>query len=400
MIDTVDKASEPSTSQVDQPASSQQIGSLRRSRARWLRIPFLVVCCTIAGFFGAWLYGVSSGIVSLSGASHTTESRQRVIAEGEVVADIARQVSPSVVSIVTEAQSSSNFFNDSYQSGAGTGVILSKDGYVLTNKHVIPEGTQQVKIVTTDGTVYENVSVVGRDSVNDLAFLKISGVDSLVPATLGSSSDMKVGSKVVAIGNALGEFDTTVTSGIISGTNRSVTAGDGLSAGEDLSNLLQTDAAINPGNSGGPLVNSTGEVIGINTAISEGAEGIGFAIPIDDAKGLIKGVLANGKVERAYLGVRYIMITPEVAKQHNLTQKNGAFIIGEGNNTAIVSGSPADTAGLKDGDIITKVNDTELGSSAVLSSQLARFVPGDKVTLTILRDGKTRTLTVTLEKLS
>lgn len=368
-------------------------------RARQLMWPILkwagiFSLCIASGVFGAWLYE-GSGLISRPMAK-TTEL-QRVIAEGEVVTDIATSVSPSVVSITFNAPVNSGFFGASYGEGAGTGVVLSRDGYILTNKHVVPSGAKNIRVIANDGTTYDSVSIVGRDPINDLAFLKIKGVDNLTPAKLGDSSRLVVGNKVVAIGNALGEFQTTVTSGIVSGINRSVTAGDETSS-ENLSNLIQTDAAINPGNSGGPLVNISGEVIGINTAVSQGAEGIGFAIPINEAKGLIKGVLANGSVDRGYLGVRYLMLNAEAAKHYKLPRTKGAYVTGSGEASAVVSGSPAERAGLREGDIITRVNDTELSESVSLVSQLAQFGPGDSVRLTVVRGNDERVVTVKLEK--
>lgn len=358
----------------------------------------LVFLCFLASFLGSWAF-ISSGLVKPATETTITESRERVMAEGEVVSDVAKTVSPSVVSILTESVASGGFFGPTAQEGAGTGIIISEDGYVLTNKHVIPEGVQSVTVVLQDGKTYENVSVIGGDPLNDIAFLKIKDAKDLTVAKLGDSSSMRVGQKVVAIGNALGQFQTTVTSGILSGTGRPVTASDGtLSGTEQLENLFQTDAAINPGNSGGPLVNLNGEVIGINTAVAENAEGIGFAIPINDAKGLIKGVLESGEIKRAYLGVRYIAITPEVVERFNLGRSKGAYIGGT-DSSPIIAGGPAEKAGLRSGDIITKVNGKELGDRVTLVSELSQFVPGDEVTLTIFRDGKEQTVEVTLEKL-
>jgi serine protease Do len=249
--------------------------------------------------------------------------------------------------------------------------------------------------VLSDGTSYDDVTVVGRDGLNDLAFLKINGVNNLTPATIGDSSKTQVGQKVIAIGNALGQYQTTVTSGIISALNRPLTASDEQgSSTEQLDNLFQTDAAINPGNSGGPLVDLAGAVIGINTAVAQDAQGIGFAIPINDAKGLIKSVTTKGKIERAYLGVRYVSITPDVAAQLKLSVKNGAYITGE---NPVISSSPADKAGLRDKDIITKINGTSIDQQHPLSSVMAQFSSGDKIDVTYLRDGKENTVKVTLE---
>lgn len=364
----------------------------------WLKNAFLVAIAALAGFSGAWV-AAANGWLPGAGNQTITESRERILAEGEVVADVAKTVSPSVVSIVTETITADSFYGPTPQQGAGTGIIISKDGYVLTNRHVIPEGTGSVSVVLQDGTMYENVTVVGRDPINDIAFLKIKNVSDLTAARLGDSSMMQVGQKVVAIGNALGQFQTTVTSGIISGTGRPVMAADGTgAAAEQLENLFQTDAAINPGNSGGPLVNLNGEVIGINTAVAEDAEGIGFAIPINDAKGLIKGVLATGELKRAYLGVRYVTITPDVAERLDLTQKQGAYIGGT-NATPIITGGPADKAGLRAGDVIIKVDGVQLTDRATLASQLSQFTPGESVTITYVRDGITRDVVVKLEEL-
>lgn len=391
---------QPSHTDLPEPQSGGAVRPVkvrRKMSLAWLKGPILVLFCGVAGFAGSWA-AISTGLVTTGGSQTITESRERILAEGEVVADVAKTVSPSVVSIVTESVATNGLFGSS-QAGAGTGIILSKDGYVLTNKHVIPEGVRSVSVVLEDGTTYDDVTVLGRDPINDLAFLKIKNVDDLTPARIGDSSLAQVGQKVVAIGNALGQYQTTVTSGIISGVGRPVMAGDGTSAHtEQLENLIQTDAAINPGNSGGPLVNLDGEVVGINTAIAEDAQSIGFAIPINDAKGLIKGVLASGEVKRAYLGVRYVTITPESARRLKIDQKQGAYV-GGSSADPIISGGPADKAGLRAGDVITKVNDVELTERLTLLSQLSQFTPGETVTITYVRDGKTQTTTAQLQTL-
>ena len=287
---------------MEQQSTSSTRTAAQHHRSRTIGLVFI---CFVASFLGAWVF-VQSGLVKVStNSANISESRQKLTAEGEVVADVAKRVSPSVVSIVTQSTARTPF-GTSQSGGAGTGIILTRDGYILTNKHVIPATADNVQVVLSDGTTYENVSVVGRDSFNDLAFLKINDVNSLTPATIGDSSKTGVGQRVIAIGNALGQYQTSVTSGIISAIGRPLTASDGQNATEQLENLFQTDAAINPGNSGGPLVDLSGNVIGINTAIAQDAQGIGFAIPINDAKGLIKSVVEKNKLERAYLGVRYV----------------------------------------------------------------------------------------------
>jgi serine protease Do len=201
---------------------------------------------------------------------------------------------------------------------------------------------------------------------------------------------------VIAVGNALGEFQNTVTSGIISGMNRSITASDEDGSGsENLTGLIQTDAAINSGNSGGPLITYDGKVVGMNTAVASSANNIGFAIPIDSISSSIASVTKGGKINKAYLGVYYTTITPALAKSKNLAVSNGAYVGGD-NTNATVSGSPADKAGIKSGDIITKIGDTTLDTNNTLSVVIGKHAAGDKVTLTILRDGKTMTVDVTL----
>ena len=372
-----------------------QAKTTRPSRGtRGWYIVSVIFLCFVASFLGSWAL-LQSGLVNLSNITTTTE-RQRIVEEGNVLADVAREVSPSVVSIVTES-TTRTYLGSAQQESAGSGIIISKDGYILTNRHVIPVEATNVQVVLSDGTVYDDVKVVGRDPLNDLAFLKINGVNNLTAAKLGTSSSVQVGGKVIAIGNALGQYQTTVTSGIISAIGRPLTASDQAGdSSEQLENLLQTDAAINPGNSGGPLVNMAGEVIGINTAVASDAQGIGFAIPIDDAKGLIKSVTESGELKRAYLGVRYVSITPDVVSQLKLSVKNGAYVSTD--SDAVVSGSPAAKAGIQPKDIILKVDGVSVDGQHPLSSLLSQFVPGDSVTLTILRDGKTIELKAALSQ--
>ena len=312
------------------------------------------------------------------------------------LADLVKKVSPTVVSIVTTQVSGQGYFQQEVE-GAGTGIVISSDGYIVTNKHVV-SGARTVQVVMSDGTRHSDVSVIGADPLNDIAFLKMKGVKDLPVASLGDSGTVRVGQNAIAIGNSLGQYQNTVTSGIISGLGRPVTAASSElgSRVESLTDLLQTDAAINPGNSGGPLINMAGQVIGINTAIAADAQGIGFAIPINAARGLIRGVIANGTVAKAYVGVQYVAITPDIRTQYDLSVKQGALVRASGNNSAVVSGSPADKAGVKDGDIITKVNDKVVGEQGGFGSLVAEFMPGEKIELTIIRDGKERQISLTL----
>ncbi len=312
------------------------------------------------------------------------------------IADIAEKVSKSVVSIITSTTTRNYFGQDYASSAAGTGVIVTSDGYIITNKHVI-NGANKVTVILDDGTKYEDVSVVAVDPLDDIAYLKIKDASNLTPATLGNSKTLNVGQQVIAIGNALGEYQNTVTSGIISGVGRSVTASDGSGNNvETLTDMIQTDAAINSGNSGGPLVNAAGEVIGINTATSSSAENMGFAIPISSTKGMLNQLIETGKAERAYLGIYTIQITPDVAKAYNLPVSTGEYLYSPSSYSAIVNGSPAANAGLKDKDIITAVNGVKIGSAGTVSDLVGEYKPGDTIQLTVVREGNEIAINVTL----
>lgn len=375
----------------------------RAGNQKLFTVAFLLISSVSAGFIGGYVGGQQD---DNSLKSNTQQAQQVVSSESNLISQIAKEVGPSVVSINVSSKTTTNSFfgpRTQAQESAGTGFIISKEGVVVTNRHVVPAGASNVSITLSDGTELSDVEVIGRTNESDsldIAFLKIKDKKGkeLTPAKLGDSSKMQVGEKVIAIGNALGQFQNTVTSGIISGYGRSVEAGDETSS-ETLQNLFQTDAAINQGNSGGPLVNVQGEVIGINTAIAGGtAQNIGFAIPINDVQGLIKSVLKEGKLLRPYLGVRYVTLNDEYAYQYNLDTKRGAYIApSQGGQASIVSGSPAEKAGLKEKDIITKIDDQEINEQNSLTSVLGRHTVGDKVKVTVVRDGKTITLDATLE---
>ncbi len=313
------------------------------------------------------------------------------------IAEVASKVTPSVVSIVTEVRTTNFFGQSSTATAAGTGMIVTADGYVLTNKHVISDA-KNISIILDDGTTFEKVELVGTDPLNDVAFLKIQNAKDLPTVKLGDSKTIHTGQQVIAIGNALGQFQNTITSGIISGIGRSITATNSdASESETLSDLIQTDAAINSGNSGGPLVNAAGEVIGINTATSDGADGIGFAIPISSVKGMLKNITNKNSADRAYIGAYYVMITPDVAKAYNLPVTAGAYLYGSAQYSAITKNSPADKAGLKDKDIVLEINGVKIGTAGSISSIIGEYMPGDTVQFKVLRDGKEKTINVTLE---
>ncbi|MDR0591399.1 MAG: trypsin-like peptidase domain-containing protein [Candidatus Nomurabacteria bacterium] len=317
--------------------------------------------------------------------------------DGTSIDAVVKKVSPSVVSIVSKTKSSSRYsymLGNEYGQTAGTGMIVSKDGYVLTNKHVI-ESAVELNVVTDDGTTYSDVKVVTTDPVNDVAFLKISDVTDLKPVEIGNSNTISVGQSVIAIGNALGQFQNTVTAGIISGVGRSLSAQSSDGQAESLTDMIQTDAAINPGNSGGPLVNAAGQVIGINTAVADEAQGIGFVIPINSTKGMLASLIKTGEAKRAFLGVSYITLTPETAKELKLSVNKGAYVYTE-SGSSVQKDSPADRAGIKDKDIITKINGIEVGPRGSVSNLIAEYPVGTEIEVTLLRDSKEVTVKVTL----
>jgi S1-C subfamily serine protease len=309
------------------------------------------------------------------------------------IANIVSKVTPAVVSIISESRASSYyslFGGGGTQQSAGTGMIVTKDGYILTNKHVI-DGASKVQVITDAGDTYTDVEIVGTDPLNDVAYLKIKNAKDLPTVTLGDSKTIAVGQPVLAIGNALGAYQNTVTQGVISGTGRSLEAGDSNGQNtETLTDMLQTDAAINPGNSGGPLVNAAGDVIGINTAVSTSANGLGFAIPISATKGMLNRIIAGKSAERAVLNLSYTTVTASLAKKNDLPVSKGAYV------SKVIAGGPADEAGIEKGDIITKVGNVEVGRAGSISTLVGEYQVGDKVELTYRRGDDTKTAVVTL----
>lgn len=365
---------------------------------------FLVLLAVASGFFGGWYGGQSA---RSNGTNSQTVQREFIDNEGDLINTISKDVGPSVVSVsvksVSQSQDFFGFGRQMEQEGAGTGIIISKEGLILTNRHVVADATT-VSVTLSDGTEVSDVEVVGKTNANDpldVAFIKIKDASklNLKPATLGDSSKVEVGDRVVAIGNALGQFQNTVTSGIISGFGRDVEAADSNGTNpETLQNLFQTDAAINGGNSGGPLVNSASEVIGLNVATAN-AENISFAIPINDIKGLIDTVLAEGKLVRPYLGVRYVSVTDDIAYEYNLPVKRGAYIprSSRTGSSSIIAGSPAEKAGLKEGDVIIEIDGKKLDERNSVVSLLGQKRVGDTVDIKVNRDGQEQTIKVTLE---
>ena len=351
------------------------------------------------------------------------EHKQVVInQEQDLVVDAVERVSPAVVSIIAakDLPVVERFFMDPFGSedflreffefspsgpsqdsgkterreiGRGTGFLVSEDGYIITNKHVVADEDAEYTVILNSGTTFK-ANVVARDPVHDIAVIKIEG-GSFPTASFGSSDNIKVGQTVIAIGNALGEFSNTVSVGVISGMERSLVAGD-LGEQSQLQHVLQTDAAINPGNSGGPLLNLEGRVIGINTAMVSGAENIGFAVPAEIAARDLEYVRTDGRIVYPYLGVRYTVITEQLRKEKDLDSEFGALLIADDKNPAVLPGSPAAAAGLKEGDIITHINNIPLQKNVSLGEEIQKRKSGDIIQLTVRRNGSTLSFNVTL----
>ena len=370
------------------------------------KYPMIIAIVLVSYFFiQLGLFRIFSGLVNKTNKSanfNFSDNKGVSSFSGQIdpksIEGVANKVSQSVVSIVSKSQKGTKYFSSGFGSAsAGTGIIVSENGYILTNKHVV-EGSSDILIVTNDGNSYDNVKIITTDPLSDIAILKISNAKGLKAAELGDSKALNIGQQVIAIGNALGEYDGTVTSGIISGVGRTVNASsDDGATKETLTDMIQTDAAINSGNSGGPLVNAQGQVVGVNTAVASEAQGIGFAIPISSVKGILKSITEGKTPNRAYLGANYISVNPQVQKAYNLNVSKGALIKNR-NGKSIISGSPAQKAGLKDGDIITKIDDIEISKNISLGSLIGEKSAGDKVKITYIRDGKESTSIVTLEE--
>ena len=329
---------------------------------------------------------------------------QRIVKEESVVISVVEETSSSVVtvSIETPARRILEFnpfggFSSRVEGGSpqdiGSGFVVSEDGLIITNKHVVANTNASYKVVDKDGKEH-SVIQISRDPSNDIAILKVEAT-GLTPVGLGNSEDLKVGQFVIAIGTALGDLRHTVTTGVISGLGRGITAGTTFQGYvEKLDDVIQTDAAINPGNSGGPLLNSAGQVIGVNVAVAQGAENIGFAIPINIVKAGLAQFEATGKfASRPYLGVEYQMISKRAAILNNVPE--GAYVVN------VVSGSPADVGGIVPDDILTKFAEMEVKEEeGGLAEAISRKKPGNNVSIEVWRNGQVATLSATLSEFS
>ena len=364
----------------------------RRSRP-W--IPLVVIALVVGMLSGAMsavavtnlLKPDSSAALTSTTAGGTTVSNVH-LDETSAITEAVKKDSPAVVTIQVQSGQGSG--------GSGSGFIFNSNGWILTNRHVV-ESANQIQVILADSRTFTG-TVYGIDTLTDLAIVKVDAA-GLPTAPLGSSADLQQGQLAIAIGNPLGNFENTVTTGVISGLGRQITAGDvSQTSSEQLNNLIQTDAAINPGNSGGPLLNSAGEVIGVNTAVASSAQGIGFAIPIDAAKEIVAEALAGKPLARPWIGVYYQAVTKQLATDKGLSVDHGALIgpPANGSSAGIVNGSPAASAGLKNGDVITAVDGQTVDTNHDLSTRIVTHAPGDKVVLTIQRGSSSIQVTLTL----
>ncbi len=316
-----------------------------------------------------------------------------VIDESSAIVSAAAKVSPAIVTITTTEAATQN---DPFQipaTGVGSGIIFDANGWIITNRHVV-EGGSALSVQLQDKRTFTG-TVYGIDTLTDLAIVKVDAT-GLPAAPIGDSSAAKVGQLAIAIGSPLGNYTNSVTAGIISAFGRQIT----VQGGTTLRNLIQTDAAINPGNSGGALLDAGGNVVGINTAVAQTAEGIGFAIPINIAKPIMQQALAGQKLSRPWIGIRYAPIDAQLASDNKLPVTEGAWLQAAdstGNSTSpIVSGGPAEKAGLQEGDIITAVDGKKITATTPLEDILTQYTPGKTVALEVIRGGSTITLTLTL----
>jgi 2-alkenal reductase len=354
----------------------------------------LLIAAVVAGSVAGYVAGSRAPrVVSGLAGSNDLPRGNVTVAESLAMIDAVKKVGPATVTITaTEAGgagATSTTGSPSPSGALGTGIIFDSDGHILTNDHVVASANT-FTVLFAAGKKQVKAKLMGRDPLDDLAVLK---VEDKVPgvAEFGSSSDLQPGEAVLAIGSALGDFRNTVTSGVVSALHRT------LGGSSEMDDMLQTDAAINHGNSGGPLVNLSGQVIGVNTAIAgtdpgsgDVAQGIGFAIPSNRARDIALQILAHGSVQHPFIGITYRAIDSQLQASQNLGVDHGALV------SKVTAGSPADKAGIKQGDIVLALNGQDIDLDNTLFSLLRKHNPGDKVKLTVLRAGKTSTVEVTL----
>ena len=362
----------------------------------------------LAGLAAFALFGLGVALGSQFLTKPATADKLK-LDEQDATIQAIKKTMPSVVSIVVYNEEpvvemingTSQTVQKKINKGQGTGFIISADGLILTNKHVVNaanDKTGEYNVILSNKKEY-TAKLIGKDPLHDLAVLKISET-KLPYLEMGSSTNSPIGLTVMAIGNVLGRYNNSVTKGIISGLGRTVVASDPMTGGlVSLDNVLQTDAEINEGNSGGPLINLEGKVVGINVAVDKSGTGLGFAIPIDDARSVVDSVRKTGRIIRVRLGVRYQMIDSTFAAEKLLPKTYGAYITkDDAGGEAIVPDSPAAKAGLEAGDIILEINAVKLDGSSSLLSVIQRYKPGDKIGLKIQRGSQTLTKVVVLDE--
>ena len=389
------------------PETSQNKTDKKFFKKTW-NIIFLTFVLAISVFIGL---NIGQGVESIKPLTEAIQENNYIEEpqqEGMVIAAVEQSM-PSVVSVIVK-----KFSNDIYeqyfegglleiipyyeikegednvleQIGAGTGFIVSEEGLVITNKHVVEDEDAVYSILTNDGEEYD-VEILSQNPAQDIAILKILNAEgvSFQPLKLGDSSSIKLGQTAIAIGNALGMYQNTVSVGVISGLQRDVLAQGNNGAYEKLEDIIQTDAAINSGNSGGPLLNSKGEVIAINTAVSLDGENIGFAIPINKAKKDLAQVEAEGKISYPFIGIRYLTLDEDYSEELGLSVDYGAYIVEqeEGDEPSVVKNSPAEKVGLQEKDIILEVDGQQVNQDNNLVNILQNYLPGDTLNLKVLR---------------
>ena len=374
-------------------------------------IVFLCIVSFLAGILGSFvgIAVVSSSAtiqktlgITAGGAGFPMSSRvdNITVKEDSGVISSVKKVSPAVVSIIyTKDVRVFNPFLSPFddqgetieqQQGGGTGFIITSDGLIATNRHVADVEGAKYSVISADGKKYD-AEVVSKDPIYDFAILKIDA-KGLTTVEFGDSDDLEVGQRVIAVGNTLGEFQNSVTVGVLSGKERTIQASDSTgSSVQSIDNLLQTDAAINEGNSGGPLVNLKGQVVGINTATAAKgqAEGVGFAIPINSLKTAIDSIGKYGKIVRPYVGIRYVTVDKKIAAIKGMKEARGILVIGDSSNSmpAVIPDSPADKAGIREGDVIIQMGAEKIDQSNSFIKLLGQYQPGNEITLRVVRDG-------------
>jgi serine protease Do len=355
--------------------------------------------------------------------AHTSNTSEKIATSDLSVTDVVAAANKSVVSIevyqpqpVYATDGGYNPFGDLFPGfsmptrrqigtqeqkvGGGTGFFVTSDGLIVTNRHVVDFSGATFKAITSGGDTY-TATVIAKDPVLDIALLRVTG-SNFTPLPLGDSDKLQLGQSVIAIGYALGQFNNSISVGVVSGLSRSITAGDESGNSELLDKVIQTDTAINPGNSGGPLLNLRGEVVGVNVAVAQGSQNVGFSLPINSVKGAIESVKKTGTIVRPYVGIRYVQITEAIARANKLPYTYGVLIKGGASvsDLAVIPGSPADKAGLVENDVILSINGTKLDENTSFASIIRGYTVGQTVTLDVWSKGVRKTISLTLAKAS